>query len=170
MGSAKTTFCPRRAGGFTLAEALLASAILAIGILSVTVPFASAARNERVDAQQTLGVALAQEMLEEVLSKPFAALDANNAAGPEAGETRSTFNSLDDYDGYDESAGNVCNVCGNPCTDPLAADLSRTVSVEYVRVPGQASTDPYTFVLIQVTIRQGSREVVRLSRLAYCLP
>jgi len=160
----------RRGRGFTLAEALLASAILMIGILAVTVPFAPAAANERLVAQQALGAALAQEMMEEVLGKPFALLDANNAAGPEAGETRATFNSMDDYENYAESAGNLRNFRGDLCTDPLAADLSRSVSVDYVHVPGQGVSDPYTFVVIKVTVWQRAREIVSLSRLAYFLP
>ena len=152
---------------FTLMEALLASAILLIGVLSVTVPFASGARNEQADARQTLAVALAQEMMEEILSKSFTDSEPNSRLGPEPGETRSQFDSYDDYDGLVEPPGGIRNFQGTACADPVAADLSRSVSVSYIRVPGQSLSEPYSFVLVQVTIREGAREIVKLSRLAY---
>ena len=149
----------------------MASSILLIAVLSVTVPFASAARNERADSRQTLAVALAQEMMDEVLSKRFYDSDPNSRPGPEPSETgRSLFDNYDDYDGYTEAAGNVRSFQGTPCTDGLAADLSRSVSVSYVRVPGQGASDPCTYVLIQVTIWEGPRRIVALSRLAFAYP
>jgi hypothetical protein len=152
-------------------EALLASAILLIGVLSVTVPFASAARNERADSRQTLAVALAQEMVDEILSKRFYDSDPNSRPGPEPNETsRSLYDNYDDYNGYTEAAGSIRNFQGVACTDDLAADLSRSVAVTYVRVPGQSASDPCTFVLIQVTIRAGPKQIVTLSRLAYAYP
>jgi MSHA pilin protein MshD len=161
---------PRRAGGFTLAEALIASTVLAIAVTAITLPFASAAQNEQADGQMTIAVSLAQEMMEEIILKPFAAIDPNFPLGPEAGETRSTFNSIDDYNGYFEAAGNIRDFSGAVCTDPLAAGLSRLVSVNAAHVPGQSASDPYTFVLVKVAILQGSREVACLSRLAYFKP
>ena len=162
-----------RRRGFTLMEALLASSILLIGVMSVTVPFASAARNERADSRQTLAVALAQEMMDEVLSKRFYDPDPNSNyhLGPEPNETsRGLYDNYDDYDGYAEAAGNIRNFQGAPCTDDLAADLSRSVSVCYVRVPGQSASEPCTFVLIQVTIWEGAKQIVTLSRLAFAYP
>ena len=159
--------------GFTLMEALLASAILLIGVLSVTVPFTSAARNERADSQQTLAVALAQEMMDEVLSKRFfdSEPNGNYHLGPEPNEiSRGLFDNYDDYAGYAEPAGSIRNFRGEACTDDLAADLSRSVLVSYVRVPGQSVSEPCTFVLIQVTIWEGPKQIVSLSRLAYAYP
>jgi hypothetical protein len=166
----------RPARAFTLAEALLASAILAAGVASLTLPFASGARNEQADAKQTLGVALAQEMMDEILSKRFQDSEPNAVCGPEPGELRGHFDSYDDYNGLVEPAGNIVNFRGVACADPLAADLSRSVSVAYVHVPGQAAGDPYTYVLVTVTIRQapasggGAKTVVSLPRLVYFTP
>jgi hypothetical protein len=160
----------RPAGGFTLAEALLASAILLTGVVSVTVPFASGARNEMADAKQTLAVALAQEMMDEILTRRFADSEPNAAAGPEPGEVRSQFDSYDDYDGFAEAAGNIRDFQGSVCTDPLAADLTRSVSVVYVHVPGQDLAQPCTYVLVTVAVCQGAKQVVSLPRLVYSLP
>ena len=103
MPASQETLRSAHRRGFTLMEALLASAILLIGILSVTVPFASAARNERADSQQTLAVGLAHEMMEEVLGKRFYDSEPNARTGPEPGETRFTtpqFDNVNDYQGY----------------------------------------------------------------------
>ncbi len=158
------------ARGFTLAEALLASAVLLTGIVSLILPFASGARDEQADLKRTLAVALAQEMMDEVLTRQFYDSEANAACGPEPNETRSQYDSYDDYNGYAEPAGGIRNSQGAVCADPLAADLSRSVSISYVHVPGQAAGGPCTFVLVTVTVKQGAKTVVSLPRLVYFTP
>ena len=68
-------------------EALLASAVLAIGASTIILPFTTAARNEEVDGRRTLAAQLGQEMMEEILSKPFEDPQGSGGLGPESGET-----------------------------------------------------------------------------------
>ena len=69
-----------------------------------------------------------------------------------------------------QAAGNIRSFQGVVCSNPLAADLSRSVSVAYVHVPGQGLAEPYTFVLVTVTVSQGAKTLVSLPRLVYCKP
>ena len=160
---------PRRRA-FTLAEAMLASAILLTAILAITLPFASAARNQFTDSRQTLAAGLAQEMMDEILSRKFYSSEPNAGWGPSQGQTRAQFDSYSDYNGYGEGEGNVRNFRGYVCTDPLAANLSRSVSVTQAYVSGQSVTGPCTFALIKVMVWDGNMQVVELSRLAYAYP
>lgn len=149
----------------------MASAILAMSILALTLPFTAAAQNQRADGQMTLAVALAKELMEEILTKPFYDPQGGGLTlGPEPGEIgRGFFDNIDDYHGYCQNAGTVTNATGEVCTDDLATGLSRSVTAEYVRVAGQGVTDPETFVRVTVTVSYRGAAVVSLSRLMYAM-
>jgi Tfp pilus assembly protein PilV len=171
MAARRGTYRAWRARGFTLAEALLASSILLTGVLSLTVPFAAGTGNDQASAKQTLAVALAQEMMDEILTRRFYDSEPNAVLGPEPNETsRAMYDSYDDYNGYTEAAGNIQTFQGVACSDPLAADLSRSVSVAYVHVPGEDPNGPCTFVLVTVKVFRGANQVVSLPRLVYFVP
>ena len=160
------------ARGFTLVEALLASVVLAMAITAVTMPFTAGARNELENARRTLAVALAQEMMEEILSKPFAddVQDFARSPGPDAGEgSRTFFDNMDDYDGYEELPGSIASHDGQLFTDAAADGLSRHVSAGYVYVSGQDVSDAPSFLRVVVDVRYRGEPVVTLSRLAYAL-
>jgi Tfp pilus assembly protein PilV len=149
-------------GGLTLIESLVAAAILAMVVIAVAVPFAAARSNEQADARMTMAAHLAQEMMEEVLSRPFS--DGVGVAGKETGETRATFNCMDDYDGYTEAAGAIAAADGRLCTDPAAAGLSRVVSAKYTKVQGSPNN---SYMRIVVTIKYQNQPLLSIARLAY---
>ncbi len=150
-------------GGFTLLEALLASVVLAIVVGAIVVPFTAGAGNTAHDARMTLAVNLAQDLIEEILSKPFSDPD-----GTETGETgRSKWDDMDDYNGYTEAEGTIAGFDGAVVNDPAATALTRSAIVEGVYVSGQGPPDPATFLRITVEVRYHGQELVKFSRLAY---
>ena len=160
-----------RGRGFTLIEALMASAVLAMAITAITMPFAAGAKNEQVDARQTLAVGLAQEMMEEILSKPFDDPNETSTPGPEATETsRRRFYNVDDYNGYSEASGAIEDINGIVITDGAAAGLSRDVSAEYFYVTGQDMGKKSTFVRVTTAVRHNGNPLVTVTRLVYDLP
>ncbi len=159
--------------GFTLLEAMLASAVLVIGIAAVTVPFAAAARNEQIDVRQTVAVCLGEDLMEEILALPFADEQADYAShlGPDPGEdTRAQFDNIDDYNEYEESPGEMIDSSGQPVTSDAARGLSRRADVEYVYVAGQPAGAGPSFVRITVSIHYDRQTVIELSRLEYAVP
>jgi hypothetical protein len=148
-----------------MVEALLATTVLAIAIMGITVPFTVGAVNQEVESRNTLAVALAGDMLEEIQSKPYS--DGRYTPGPVAGQTRATFNCMTDYDGYTESPGNIVASDGSVVMDPASPGLSRTVSAKYVYVSGQNISVNPTFIRIAVTICYNNQSIVTLTRLAY---
>ena len=95
---------PRR--GFTLPEALLAIVVVGVGLAGLLVVFATVSRVNANPLLRQQMTAIAQQLMEEISLKPYAAA-ANTAA---AGCARDTFNDIADYHGY--SSTGVCSVDG----------------------------------------------------------
>lgn len=156
--------CRKPPEGFTLIEALLAAVILAMAITAILMPFTSGAQSQRDDARRTAAVGLAQEMMEEVLTKPF-----YDPHGPNSQrETiRSQFDNMADYDNFDEPEGQLMSFDGQSISNPAVTGLSRHVTAAYVYVDGQVTSDPPTFMRITVDIRYKGSLVVTLNRLVF---
>jgi len=161
--------------GFTLIEALMASVILVIAVAAAIMPFTCGARSQDVESRQSLAVSLAQDLMEEILVKPFeepgdADLlpEPESSFGPESSETlRSSYSAIDDYHGYTELSGHVLDPCGQVITDAVAAGLSRHVTISYVYVTGQVVTEPPSFMRVVVEIRYNGQPIVKMTRLVH---
>lgn len=160
---------------FTLIEALMASAILAVVVSAAILPFTCGMRSQHVESRQTIAVSLAEDLMEEIILKPFeepgdgdTVYEPESAFGPDGGESSlSSFSAIDDYDGYTESDGQVLDPAGEVITDPAVAGISRHVTVSYVYVPGQDVTKPPRFFRVVVEVRYNGQAVVTLARLVH---
>ena len=167
----------QRDRAFTLLEALLAAVVLAIAITAVVMPFTIGMRTQMIEARQSLAVPLAEELMEEILLKPFEEPDDGDdqaeppaAFGPDAGEvSRDHFSAIDDYHGYTDPPGTIADPSGDVIEGTAAAGLSRQVTVAYVHVTGQDPGDPPTFMRVVVEVRHESEPLVTLTRLIHWL-
>lgn len=158
----------RRISGITLLESLLAATLLAAVVTSVIWPFTAGAQNELAGARSSIASELAQELMEEILSKPFDDPQGAEGLGPDAGEaTRDDFDNIDDYHGYGEPAGQILCFDGEAAADPVAADLSRSVATTYVYVSGQDTSETPSFISVTVTVSRDGEALVELTRLVY---
>ncbi len=149
-------------------ESMLASVVLAISVFAITLPFTAGVKNEEAQQRQTVAVALAEELMEEILSKPFRDPQGNSRPGPEKGESsRALFDNADDYDRLDEQAGTIADYGGEVISDPAARGLSRRVRTKYVYVSGQQTDKAPTFLRVRVEVRYEKTRLVRLARLMY---
>ncbi|MBX2851893.1 MAG: prepilin-type N-terminal cleavage/methylation domain-containing protein [Phycisphaeraceae bacterium] len=119
----------KRCQGFSLAEVLIASAILSFVTLGI-VQAVTAGQARTLDAlKRARAQALAEVLLEEVLAKPYADPEGATAFGPDAGETvRIDFDNIDDYHGYLESAGAIADHADSLYPNDYQS-LERSVSV-----------------------------------------
>ena len=158
----------RGRGGFTLAEALIASIVLAIVAASAALPFAAGYQQVSDSAQLEQAVALGEAMMEEILARPFFDPEQLSASlGPEVGEnTRDQFNNIDDFSAYSEANRILRNFDDGSVTKETLQGFWRSVLVEYVTFPGQAADDVDSLVHIQVLVFHGNRLLVRLDRIA----
>jgi len=152
--------------GFTLAEALIASVVMAIVAAYALMPVLAAEQNRLAADRLKTAVQAGQAMMDEVLARPVQATGlADNGLGPAPGETsRKSFQTVDAFAGYSETAGQVLGFDQTAAPQKELSGLSRSVSVQYVTYPGQWGTDSTGLLLVKVTVLDGSSPVVQLSR------
>ncbi|MFO1219342.1 MAG: prepilin-type N-terminal cleavage/methylation domain-containing protein [Burkholderiaceae bacterium] len=136
--------CAERSRGVSLIEVMIAIVVIGAGLAGVLSAFGAATRASADPVVQRQMLALAEEMLEEVLLKPYAAA-ANAAPG---GCARDTFNDIGDYHGY-ASGSTPCTVDGTAV--PALAGYSVSVSVVAAPLGGVAAARRIT-----VTVSHGS--------------
>jgi len=100
--------------GFTLIEMIIAIVVLAIALTGVLISYNVAVRGSSDALVSKQLVAIAEEMMEEILLKPFAPGPGVAAVGPadcgQAGSVRNAFDDVLDYNGYETP--NICNIDG----------------------------------------------------------
>lgn len=166
MASGTSTTDRRRAGGFTLAEGLLASALLAVTVVAMLAPISAASQQARAAERGHIALALARQLIDAIAALPFAdPTDGSTTRGPEPDETsRAAFDNVDDYHGYQDAV----DAAGQPvaaATAPGGATYRRQVSVEYRTGPAGPAAGSGDWILVTVTVAPPAGNVVRLFRL-----
>ena len=132
--------------GFTLAEALLATALLAIAATGVLLPFASGASLQAEGSHRNIAANLATDMTNIICYQSFDDIVAN-------------------YDGYTEAQGQVTDSSGTVISDLGYQLFARSVSCTPVHVPQQSGSAEENFILVEVTITYKGAEMFKLVRL-----
>ena len=163
--SMKTCTTLRR--GFSLAEALMAATVLTIVTASSALPFAAGVQQANCAARLEQTTAYGQALMEEILARPFFAPGSTASPGPDSGETsKNLFDSLDDFDGYNEVSTGMRDYQNQPINDSTATGIYRDASVQYISFTGQAVSDTNSFVRIIVRVWDGNANLVTLTRIA----
>jgi MSHA pilin protein MshD len=128
-----------RLAGFTLVELIVAIVIITVGIAGVLAAYNASVRGSGDAIVGKQLVAIAEEMMEEILLKPYDA--AIPAAGGvvvcgDAGANRSAFATVAAYNGYQTNG--ICNIYGQPV--PGLTDYRVTVTVQSMALNGVAAT------------------------------
>jgi MSHA pilin protein MshD len=134
----------RRARGMTLMELVLAIVIIGVGLTGVLVAFNQAVHGSADPMVRKQMLAIAEEMMEEISLKPFAA----QPPGPTAGCARAAFNDVADYNGYATASG-VCDIDGAPIPSLTSYNVA-------VAVGAQALPNGVAALRIAVTVRHGT--------------
>jgi len=129
----------KRVNGFSLAEAMIATVVLAIASAGVLLPFTSGAAVRAEGMRRTLSAKLASDLMEEIINTPFDQILAG-------------------YDGYAEPQGQVEDASGAVFTGSNYANFSRNVSCAYV------ASQPF-FIIVTVRVKYNGNEIISLSRL-----
>lgn len=137
----------RRARGMTLIELVIAILILGVGLAGVLLAYSTVTRGSSDPVVRKQLLSIAEEMLEEIQLKPYAAA-ANAAAG---GCARTTWNDLMDYHGY-TTINQVCTIDGTPVA--TLAGYSLRVTVQAATFGGLSAARR-----IDVTVSRGSDQL-----------
>lgn len=125
---------PPRPAGFSLAEAMLAVLIVSTLLTASLHMLGAAATARRVHEDRSKAAALARDLLAEVMRHKYKD-PKDTVFGPEGGETRPTFDDVDDYDKYQETS--ACTKAGAAL--PGGTGWKRKVTVDWCD-PAEPST------------------------------
>jgi MSHA pilin protein MshD len=120
--------CNRRSAGFTLVEMILAIVIIGAGLAGVLAAFQLNVRSSADPLIRKQMLAIAEEMMEEILLKPFAVSGvppANAATACGAAAVRSAFDDVSDYHNYETTA--ICDIDGTAVAGLAGYSLKVTV-------------------------------------------
>jgi type II secretory pathway pseudopilin PulG len=162
-------FRTRRRRGFTLVEAALTTVIVGLGVLATMSLFAACSQENMSASEMTTAMELATNIQEAMANMAFAdPIKGTTNFGPETGETLSSYNDVDDFDGKTI----------NPPIDslrnsiPTMSQYSQVIAVDPVDPNQMSVTLPKTITnrtAVRVTVRilytkvtgGGSEEVYR---------
>lgn len=136
----------RRCSGFTLIEMIIAIVVIAVGLAGVLSAFNVVVRSSSDPLVRKQMLALAEEMMEEVMLKPYAA-----GPGSIALCDRSGADDISDYNGYHQA---VCSVDG--VAIPALADYTIDVVVTAAALGAIAAGNASS---VTVTVTHGSDTV-----------
>jgi len=125
---------------FTLVEAALSCVIIGMALVPAMAMLGATASDARSQSDLTTGVALARQLLSEVVQCQYEDPD-----GSDTGESRSTWEDLDDYNGFSEST--VSSKSGAALSGYTG--WRRTVAVDLVNL-----TSPNTVAATDVGLKR----------------
>src|SRR5882757_4614392 len=88
-----------RAAGFTLVEAMIAVFVLAVGTCGIAQLLGSSAQQAEAMRIHATELELAKQLMDEIAAHPVNDWSGNISLGHETGETRATYDQVDDYNG-----------------------------------------------------------------------
>jgi hypothetical protein len=136
---------------------MVALTILSVALLAVSYTAVAGHQHLGYADETSRASRLAEDLVEEIVSKPYAEPGGAGAPGRDAGEfARPSFDDVDDYDGYAEAAGELADFTGARYGAPEQA-FSRSVSVTTSdqAVPALGRTIPGKTVTVRVTHPRG---------------
>jgi MSHA pilin protein MshD len=146
----------RHSRGFTIIEMIVAIVVIGVGVAGLMSAFSASSRGSADPTVRIQLQAIADQLMEEVLLKPYTAGTPTTVTGCE----RSAFDELSDYNGY-TTTSKVCNV------DGTAISALSGYSVKITVVTGTLATVAAA-KKITITVSRGNESFVLVSwRTAY---
>ena len=169
--------------GFTLAESLIASVVLAVAAVAVSRTILSSETQTISQENTAAAVALARELMEEICARPLTLPDATPGWLGSV-TNRALYDTVDDYRGYTDvvnssvervassSQGTFssANVSATPINNgstpmPVGQRLTRVVSVTYPTTLFSVNDASGDFAIVTVTVTGMGGAKVKLTRL-----
>jgi hypothetical protein len=164
MACRTSSINPRR--GFSLAEAMMATTLLAIAVVGIAGPLGAASEQSRQGQERGAALVLARELMEEIVARPLCDGGATCHLGPESSECdRTQFDSADDYNGYADTTKELKNYSNKSIPFDRANLYTRKVTVAYRASPSGASASAGDYAMVTVSVTSPHGQVVRVWRL-----
>jgi hypothetical protein len=158
-----------RGCGYTLAESLIASVVLAVSVIGVSSVLSASYQHSSGYGNTTTALGLAQELMEEISAKPTVlATGVTNKPGWPSETDRTKYDTVDDYNNYSDVSSSIKTTDG---TTVDAGDGSgsyiRTVTITPNAKPATLTgTAPASdFLLVTVSVKTPKGQTIKLSQM-----
>jgi hypothetical protein len=157
----------RARDGFTLAESLIASVVLAASVIGVSGALTASYQNSSGYGNTTTALGLAQELMEEISAKPTVlASGSTNHAGWPTEADRSKYDTVDDYNGYSDVSSSIKTSDGSTVNAGDGGSYIRTVTVTPNAMPPSITTGTASdFLLVTVAVQMPRSQTTKLYQL-----
>jgi type II secretory pathway pseudopilin PulG len=139
--------------GFTLVEVVFSALVLTLSVVAMTQAVVAGHQANMQAVRDLHAMALAEAMLEEVVSKATVDPETGTPGGPEE-RSRSQYDDQDDYDGYTEALGAVADAASVAYGPPYDV-FTRTVVVEPESISGLSGNPRGYTVTVVVADNKG---------------
>ena len=155
--------------GFTLAESLVASVVLAVAVVAISGTLTASYQSINAGAGTTEAVAMARQLIEEISAKPFAvpSTETDNPGYPQGVTDRATYDTVGDYDGFTDTSAAIKTLDGDTLSvGPAGAGtFTRRVAITPGVRPTGHSPPAADFALVTVTVTKPKGEAVQVSQI-----
>jgi prepilin-type N-terminal cleavage/methylation domain-containing protein len=150
--------------GFTLAECLIASVVLAVTVLGICGALTAAAHQTEAMEVDARAVSIAREMMEQIAARPFDPPASGDQPGWLSGNhSTNTFDNIADYNGLTQDS--TAPVDATHLADAITYQTG--IAVEFRSSPSGPVAPGGDFALITVSVTPSSHgDPVLLQRLA----
>jgi MSHA pilin protein MshD len=130
--------------GATLIELVVSMVIISVVVTGVMMVVSNTTRNSADPMIRSQALSIADAYLQEIVSQAMTDPAGSDVFGPEAGESRATFDDVTDYNGLADNAGAV-DQNGNPIAGLEGYNVDVAISATTL------NGDPANRILVTVT-------------------
>jgi hypothetical protein len=150
---------------FTLAEAMIASVVLAASVIGIAGALSASYRQNAIRGNQATALFLAQQLMEEISSRPLS-VSGTDLPGWSGGQTnRANYDTIGDYNGYTDLSSSIQASDGSTYDLGDGASYTRAVSVTNNALPAGLSGTSSDFTLVTITVAKPHSQSVSISQL-----
>ena len=153
--------------GYTLAESLIASVVLAAAVVGIAGTLSASYQQTAVRGNLNTALILAQQLMEEIAAKPVDVPSGQtDKPGWSQGQTdRTQYDNFIDYDGYTDTSDSVKAWDGSTVDLGEGGSYTRTVTVTQNALPSGMTGTASDFYLVTVTVTMPHNQSTSVSQL-----
>jgi len=145
---------------------MIASVVLAAAVIGIAGTLAASYQQSAVRGNKTTALSLAQQLMEEISSRPLDPPSSPDHAGWSGGvHDRTLYDTVDDYNGYTDSSSTLAMNDGNTIDAGDGGSYTRRVTVTSNALPSGLTGTASDFVLVTVTVSMPQGQTTSLSQL-----
>ncbi|MEM6334188.1 MAG: prepilin-type N-terminal cleavage/methylation domain-containing protein [Planctomycetota bacterium] len=155
---------PARRRGFTLAEVLIASVVVAFVSIALSQAIVIGHQQSYNALDEHRAATVAESTLERVLALPYDDPDGHTSLGPDSGETTAAdYDAIDDFHKHTETAGSLVDGTGAALPDAYQ-DLALSVAIDRQTLSAPALGGDHDGLQITVSVARANGQITTLSR------